>query len=672
MKRAIPTLICCLLFSNLVFTQSVAWQQKIDPSVLQSAKNNQLIEYMVLMEAQADLSKSELFRNKKDKGAYAYQQLHQLAASSQQNVVQMIRGYEAEYQSFWVVNTLWVKSDLRLIEELARLPEVAGIHPNPRVKFEGPHKTTTTSLRDPQGVEWGITTIGADQVWALGHTGAGIVVGGQDTGVEWDHLAIKDQYRGWNGSTADHNYNWHDAIHTAPANPCGVNTVVPCDDNDHGTHTIGTIAGDDGGSNQIGVAPGAKWMACRNMDENNGTPSTYIECFQWFLAPTDLNNLNPDASKAPHVINNSWSCPTSEGCNTGNFATMEMAVNNLRSAGVVVIASAGNSGSACSTVNAPPSIFAGSLSVGATNSSDAIAGFSSRGDVTVDGSNQMKPNVSAPGVNVRSCIPGGGYASWNGTSMAGPHVVGTVALILSAVPGLAGNVAQVESLLESTSGGQTTTLTCGGIPAGNSPNNIFGHGRIDALAAVNAAIALPVELTAFYAVAKESSIQLHWQTASEYNSAYFELEKSKDLDQWEIVGKIPGQQHTQITQQYAYEDLLPYPGLNYYRLRQVDLDGSFEWSKVITASLKNQVPSFSIYPNPTREQLTLQMDQLSTPSIHIYIFDQLGRPIYQQEEAVSQSKSHRILTHGWISGMYYLVIKDEQGRILFAEELLKN
>src|SRR6185295_14141036 len=131
-----------------------------------------------------------------------------------------------------------------------------------------------------EAIEPGISYSKAPQVWALGFTGQGIVVGGADTGYQWDHPALKPHYRGWNGVTANHDYSWHDSIHSS-AGPCVGNSPQPCDDNSHGTHTMGTAIGSDGGSNQIGMAPGAKWIGCRNMDQGNGTPTTYAECFQF-------------------------------------------------------------------------------------------------------------------------------------------------------------------------------------------------------------------------------------------------------------------------------------------------------------------------------------------------------------------------------------------------------
>jgi serine protease AprX len=253
---------------------------------------------------------------------------------------------------------------------------------------------------------------------------------------------------------------------------------------------MGTMVGEDG-DNQIGVAPKASWIACRNMERGYGSPATYIECFEWFLAPTDLNDENPDPSKAPHVIANSWSCPEIEGCNPNNFALMQAAVENLKAAGVVVVVSAGNSGSqGCGSVNTPSAIFENSFTVGATNQQDSIAGFSSRGPVDVDNSLRLKPNVSAPGVGVRSCIRDGQYASYNGTSMAGPHVAGAVALLISANPELAGQVELIETILEETAVSKQTEEDCGNIDGENIPNNTYGFGRIDIKKAVDQALEL--------------------------------------------------------------------------------------------------------------------------------------------------------------------------------------
>ena len=325
----------------------------------------------------------------------------------------------------------------------------------------------------PEGIEWNVTKIHAPDVWALGYTGQGVVVAGEDTGYQWDHPALKGQYRGWSGSAADHNYNWHDSIHSGGGS-CGPDAVAPCDDTDHGTHTMGSMVGDDGGNNQIGVAPGAKWIGCRNMDQGNGTPATYSECFEWFIAPTDLQGENPDPSQSPHVINNSWSCPPSEGCT--DPLVLQAVVEATRAAGIEVVVSAGNSGPGCGSVDSPAAIYDASFSVGATSNTtnDTIADFSSRGPVTVDGSNRLKPDVSAPGVNVRSSVPVNGYANFSGTSMAGPQVVGLVALLLSAQSGLKGDPDAIEPFVTQSAVPRTTAQTCGGVPGSTIPNNTYG------------------------------------------------------------------------------------------------------------------------------------------------------------------------------------------------------
>src|SRR4029453_6511728 len=147
----------------------------------------------------------------------------------------------------------------------------------------------------------------------------------------------------------------------AAANPCGNDSTFPCDDFFHGSHTTGTAIGDDGLGNQIGMAPGAKWIGCRNMDVGNGTPARYIECMQWFLAPTRIGGGDPDPTKAPDITINSWGCPASEGCTVGN--ELQAAVEAQEAAGIQMVVAAGNSGSACSTVSDPPSFYLASYTV---------------------------------------------------------------------------------------------------------------------------------------------------------------------------------------------------------------------------------------------------------------------------------------------------------------------
>lgn len=526
MKHFIFLLSLGLVF-NITNAQSNDWSNKVDASVLSKTANGEKVELIVVMHQQADVSGAKSLRLKEEKGNYVFTTLQSVARQTQKKVTEILAKEQAPYRSFFVVNAIYTRGDIKLVQLLAEQDDVAYITFNPWTPLEMPVDFQNANIPEARaGVEWGIRRINADEVWALGYTGQGVVVGGQDTGYDWQHPAIKQTYRGWNGSTANHNHNWHDAIRainplhgdtvvTPSLNPCGLDSKVPCDDNNHGTHTMGTMIGDDGMGNQIGVAPDARWIAARNMERGYGSPATYIECFEWFLAPTDLNDRNPDPSKAPHVINNSWGCPDFEGCNASNWALMEAAINNLRAAGVVVVQSAGNSGSSCGSVNNAAAIFEGAFSVGASQQNDTIAGFSSRGNVTVDGSGRLKPNVVAPGVGIRSAVRNGGYQSWNGTSMAGPHVAGVVALMISANPDLAGQVEKIEAIIEQTAKPMLSNQSCGGRSGSEVPNNTYGYGRIDALAAVEKALQLTTDVDS---VSKNAGVKIFpnpaWEEAT--------------------------------------------------------------------------------------------------------------------------------------------------------------
>ncbi len=472
---------------------------RIATSLLSNGLSGQSQSFIIVLQDQADLREVQLIHGKNAKGQKAFTLLRDKADVTQSNILKVLSDEKAFAQRFYLVNAIRSYGDLQLMRRIASLPEVAFLVADAAVRVEPVEEEESSAvLRGIGDVTWGIAKIQADSVWAMGYTGQEVVIGGQDTGYEWDNKSLIKTYRGWENGQVDHDYNWHDAIHELNPlngdttsnplnNPCGLDVNAPCDDHSHGTHTMGTMAGIDS-TEQIGVAPGASWIGCRNMERGWGSPSTYIECFEWFLAPTDLDNVNPDPTKAPHVINNSWSCPEIEGCDPSNFGLMQMAVDNLRSAGIVVVVSAGNSGSGCHSVSTPSAIFESSFTIGASMENDTIAGFSSRGPVSVDGSMRIKPNVVAPGVGVRSCVPGGGFASWAGTSMAGPHVAGAVALLISARPDLAGEVDEIENLLESTARVLLSPDTCGGVAGTMVPNHAYGWGRINVFEAVKLAL----------------------------------------------------------------------------------------------------------------------------------------------------------------------------------------
>src|SRR5881398_1518465 len=333
---------------------------KIAPWVREHTANGQQAEFFVVLADQADLSQAAALQTKAEKGRYVYSTLLNKSLTTQGPLLQWLRERGLEHQSFYIVNAILVKGTRDVAETLAARPEVARVEGNPHIQNHLPQpeaiEESPSDVQRPAAVEPGINYVHAPQVWALGFTGQNIVVASADTGVRWTHNALKPHYRGWDGQNANHNYNWHDSIHDGIGNPCGIDSPEPCDDNGHGTHTIGTVVGDDGAGNQIGMAPGAKWIGCRNMEQGNGTPARYIECMEFFLAPYPVNG-NPnegDPLKAPDVTSNSWVCPPSEGCSVN---TLQAAVEAQAAAGIMMVVAAGNAGSNCSTVQDPPSFY---------------------------------------------------------------------------------------------------------------------------------------------------------------------------------------------------------------------------------------------------------------------------------------------------------------------------
>jgi subtilisin family serine protease len=476
---------------------------KVSQGVLADTVNGKQASFLILMAEQADLSAATTMQDQNARGRWVAERLRETASRNQGPLKALLTKMGVAHRSYWSANMIAAEGRRDLIQMLAARGDVKAIEsnrpiPGPRVVEPTP-QSDKTAPNAPQGIEWGTATVKAPELWNLGFTGQDIVVATNDTGVYWEHPALKGHYRGWNGTMADHNYNWHDSIHgpaapDSPPNPCGYSVRIPCDDGTHGTHVTGTMVGDEG-MNHIGVAPGAKWIGCRNMDDGDGRPEFYAECFQFFIEPTDLDGLNPRSDLRPHVVNNSWGCPPEEFCAPN---TLKQIVEDTEAAGIMVVASAGNHGRAgCSTVDDPPAIYEASFSVAALDDVDnkiRTAEFSSLGPVLVDGSGRMKPNVGAPGVDVRSSVTPrtslAGYANFQGTSMASPHVAGVVALLWSAIPDFKANrdIPATKRLLTDTANRDVwihpnQPQTCGGKTRTDIPNNHFGYGMVDALAA---------------------------------------------------------------------------------------------------------------------------------------------------------------------------------------------
>lgn len=661
---------------QVISAQSTA-NAKIDSALLARFASNQTAEFLIIMQVQAAITEpAARIKNELEKTRFVYKELRQVSEQTQGNVRRLLDEHQAPNQPFWIINALWAKGNLQLIEQLAALPEVARIEDNPVMHLSRPPQDNTLLATQDRSVSpWGITKINADDVWALGYRGQGVVVGGQDTGYEWEHPAIKAHYRGWDGSAVDHNYSWHDAISTVingGVNSCGLNLVSPCDDNAHGTHTAGTMVGVYG-TDTIGVAPAAQWIGCRNMEEGDGTPATYIECFEWFVMPTNLNDGAPNAAMKPNVINNSWGCPGSEGCNSSNYATMNTVINNVRDAGILVVVSAGNDGSSCSSVNAPPAIFASAFAVGATNSSDNIASFSSRGPA-IAYTNMSKPDVSAPGVGVYSCTgtdnnPAGySAASWNGTSMAGPHVAGLAALVMSARSDLKTNIPLLETLIKNNSVPRyATSPFCGTDNASSRPNNVYGWGRVDALATVNAAIALPVEWVSFSARPLGKHSELTWTTAIESECNAYVIMRSADAIRWEKIETVACRNSLNGAD-YTYIDRNPLPGINYYRLEQADHNGAKWNSAVVSLSFNAGGVDMRLQAQYSSDMIYVDIIQ-SSKSFGAFVFD-----VYSVDGKLLRSspleQSASVVLEGLASGLYVATLRTEAGAVLASKKFV--
>lgn len=463
--------------------------------------------FLIVMSEQADLSGAAAIGDPTARRAFVRERLLETARHTQEPIRQALEAAGLTYRPFYLINMIRVEGHHRQMEQFAHLPGVARVMLNPNVR---PYPLTAElgygdAPQEGQGVEWNLSQVQADKVWELGYTGQGVVVAGQDTGYDWQHPALRRAYRGVDAAgQVNHKYNWRDAWD---------NTAAPFDDGRHGTHTMGTILGDDGQGNQIGMAPGATWLGCRNMRRGLGNPASYADCMEFFLAPYPLGGdpfTDGDVSKAPQVINNSWGCPDIEGCDD---SILQPALDALRAAGIMMVVSAGNDGPACETAIEPPARYSSAFSVGATEAFGTIAGFSSRGPAPGGLSPLLKPDIAAPGTNIRSSMPGGKYGTADGTSMAGPHVAGLVALLWSANPALIGQIEATEEIIRQSAKpmavsaacplsakgpGESLRLNevegmenslicaCGGV--NGTPNNVYGWGEIDALQAVKLAL----------------------------------------------------------------------------------------------------------------------------------------------------------------------------------------
>ncbi len=383
-----------------------------------------------------------------------YQRLVEHADRTQAPLRADLDRLNLSYQPYYLVNGIMVSGGpevrawLELRGDVDRILVDQRVRPLPRDLPQ-----TTGDIREaPSTPLWNIEMVGAPDVWRLGARGSGIVVGSSDSGAEGTHPALAPGYRGGSDS-------WFD-----PWN----GTTSPVDNGGHGTHTLATAVG----KKNVGVAPDAQWIACVNLDRNMASPSLYLDCLQFMLAPfphggDPFRDGNP--ARAPHVLTNSWGCPAQEGC---DVELTRPATNALAAAGIAFVAAAGNEGDRCGSIDDPPATDPAAFTVAAVNENAEITVFSSRGK---PGSG--KPDIAAPGQDILSAMPGGTYGLNTGTSMATPHIAGVIALMWSAEPALVGDLPATYSRIKENANPVTGVFTCG-------DEETQGAGLVDAPRAV--------------------------------------------------------------------------------------------------------------------------------------------------------------------------------------------
>jgi subtilisin family serine protease len=421
----------------------------------------------VLMKDQANLEQARSISDWAARGAAVRAALLATASDKQQAIQRYLVSRSVKYEPFWIVNALRVRADAATIEQLRSRPDVAGV--SAEQVYSIPEPQPSAAANGSVGLTWGLSSIRAPEAWqSSGSHGEGIVIGSIDSGVQFDHPTLVRQYRGHHNGGFDHNYNWHD-----PSHVCGNPSLVPCDNTAHGTHTMGTMVGlDESGAHAIGVSPGARWITAKGCEDRWCSTYALLSAAQWMLAPTDLNGQNPRPDLRPNLVSNSWSSSPGD-------TFLAPIVQAWVAAGMFPVFAAGNNGPSCGTASSP-SDFPESYSVAAYDVANMLAPFSGRGSGALGA---PKPNIAAPGVDVVSSVPGNGYFALSGTSMATPHVAGSIALLWSAVPSLRGDIQGTRALLDKTAV-DTGDWNCGGDKANNAS---WGEGKLDLYAAVASA-----------------------------------------------------------------------------------------------------------------------------------------------------------------------------------------
>lgn len=453
--------------------------------VLDTQPADQPLSVLVYMQDQVDVESLDLQltaqrATRQDRHATVVGQLNAMADATQRDLLDTLAdlhdaGDVIEYRSFRVANIINVVANPSVVEMIADRDDVAMVYLDYPIELIAPVQSKADgSVLTDRAPEPGVVAVRAPEVWDMGFTGAGILVSNLDTGVDGDHPALASRWAG----VADPRYAGHPEW--AWFDPYNYQNDFPYDNGGHGTHTMGSVCGGLPGD-EVGVAPGAYWMAAAPIDRGGGVDQTVadvLESWDWIVDPDGDPNTVWDV---PHTNSNSWGVTTGHGYPPCDELFWSY-VDACEAAGIMIIFSAGNEGTG--GLRRPSDRATTDYNVMAVAAVDAntagwpIASFSSRGPTycTPDETAAIKPDIAAPGVDVRSSVPGGGYSYYSGTSMASPHVNGVAALIFEACPDL--SIEEVKEIIYQTAYDL-------GDPG---EDNAYGWGMIDAYEAVNMAL----------------------------------------------------------------------------------------------------------------------------------------------------------------------------------------
>ncbi len=399
---------------------------KIDPNVVEDLRSGKVSEFVVILKEPDWSIVRELSKAGGRAAVVSYLRAH--AELIQAKVEYLVRyGGGTVLRKFWIVNAILVRGTLRTANVIAASPYVKKIIPNFEVHVIEP--ISKAKVGPKQSVEsWGISKIRAPEAWDEGYTGEGVRIAIIDTGVDITHPALQGKMLTTDPSDPHYPGGWMEF--DEDGNPV---CSEPHDTDGHGTHTSGTALGGDTEDVLIGVAPGATLMHALVLPGGSGTFAQVMAGIEWAVDPYNCDGTS--TGLPAHVISMSLGASNYYG----NY--LLPAIKAAIEANIVVVAAIGNDGPG--TSSNPGNVW-GVFGIGATDQDDNVADFSS-GEVVnwpdppsdwpfydTYPSTYVKPDFSAPGVGITSSVPGGGYESWSGTSMATPHVAGTVALILQA------------------------------------------------------------------------------------------------------------------------------------------------------------------------------------------------------------------------------------------------